>query len=185
LSVAYDMRHPELVLDDRPGFVGAKGAAYAEVLVHHNEVPRRDERVWWGTFSLIAKPPWPAWPIGLRAALGRAATPIAILPTRARDRAEPGVHLAAALCRGRAIGSRDRLRSGARLQIPGVAALQRPLGKKTLGAERPTGRSACGSNQRQRRQPLGMARGARRHCYDHQPLRYQAAPILTLAYEFG
>ena len=173
------MRRPELVLDDRQGFVGAKGAAHAEVLVHHNEVPRRDERVWWGTFSLIAKPPWPAWPIGLRAASGQAATPIAILPTRARDRAEPGVHLAAALCRGRAIGSRGRVRSGAASKYRAlqhqVRELQRPPGKKTLGAERPTGRSACGSNQRQRRQPLGMARGARRHCSDHQPLRYQAA----------
>jgi len=59
-----------------------------------------------------------------------------------------------------------------------VRELQRPLGKKTLGAEGPTSRSACGSNRRQRHQPFGMAHGARRHCSDHQPLRYQAAPIL-------
>jgi hypothetical protein len=35
---------------------------------------------------------------------------------------EPGVDLATALCRGRAVGGRGRRRSGARLRIPGLAA---------------------------------------------------------------
>jgi transposase-like protein len=36
--------------------------------------------------------------------------------------AEPAVHLAAALCRGRALGGRRRRRGGGGLRVPGLAA---------------------------------------------------------------
>jgi hypothetical protein len=72
----------------------------------------------------------------------------------ARERAEPGVRLAAALRRGRIVGGRSRRGGGAGLGIPGlqhqVRELHRLLGKKTLENEIPCAtRSPC-HNQKKR-----------------------------------